>query len=532
MGFYGFFNRFRPNRQWEQTLNEMLLMMVFDDEQVIILYWPNSGLNFQAGDVRGDMVHGQEHFFCSVPVLEHQCWKLRERPEKHKEKKHRKDKKDKDKREHKEKKDRERSKEKNGERKYRKEKHRDKKERKEDKGKNGTPNEKRGEGRLDCRNGEKLVRNGHQTFQVKDYKYVQDLEDRIKKDTGATGSQVVQKFTVTDKRGAELPNHFRERERVKDTKEYDWKVNIQKNHVKERNLANSFDHDLSRVDQRRVEGAFRPLDKVVEKQVEGKGENKYKELNGQEYKPKDIGEEKKSNIKGKAKSKEREKIEKRKEINRPSIEQHQQLKNSKPSTDTSNGKQFHFPQINNDRSDAVGILGKRKELEINGDLHGNGFLPHKLSKSASSHPAVENGRKLEPCQTATQFTSERQRASNNGKLGIKECGINGLRGPEPSNSILINSSSCPSQVKENGEASTNPPHPDAIYLSQILSVPKMGEWSDYDDQEWLFNSSCVHPKKPMGASHWIEETPQPQVWAEASQIPSVDLFALPYVIPY
>lgn len=36
-------------------------------------------MNFQAGNVRGDMFYGEEHFFCSVPVLEHQCQKLGER---------------------------------------------------------------------------------------------------------------------------------------------------------------------------------------------------------------------------------------------------------------------------------------------------------------------------------------------------------------------------------------------------------------------------------------------------------------------
>lgn len=145
---------------------------------------------------------------------------------------------------------------------------------------------------------------------------------------------------------------------------------------------------------------------------------------------------------------------------------------------------------------------------------------------------MENGRKLEPCQTAIQFASERQGTSSNGNVGVKEHRINGLRGPEPSNAIITKPSSSTLQVKENGKASVKPPHPDSKYLSQILSVPKMGEWSDYNDQEWLFNSPCLQSKKPMEACHWIEETPQPQVWAEASQIQSVDLFALPYVIPF
>lgn len=228
------------------------------------------------------------------------------------------------------------------------------------------------EGKPDFRNGEKLVSNGQQTFEVKDSKYVQDLEHRIKKDNGATGSQVVQKIAVADKRGAELPNHFGERGRIKDKKEYDWKVNIQKNHVGERHLANSFVHNISSVDQRIGEGATRPLAKVAEKQAEGRGENKYKESTWQGYKPKDIGEEKKTYSKDKATNKEKEKNEKTKDINGLSIEKLQQIKSSKDSTGTSNGKQFQFPR-NGESSHAGGILGKRKELEINGDLHGEWF---------------------------------------------------------------------------------------------------------------------------------------------------------------
>ncbi|GJW46467.1 hypothetical protein Tco_0078113 [Tanacetum coccineum] len=77
------------------------------------------------------------------------------------------------------------------------------------------------------------------------------------------------------------------------------------------------------------------------------------------------------------------------------------------------------------------------------------------------------------------------------------------------------------------EPPVKPPHPDTKYLSKILSVPKLDQWCGDDDQEWLFNSkegpTC---KKPP------TEDPQVQVWSEAKHIESVDVCALPYVIPY
>lgn len=74
-----------------------------------------------------------------------------------------------------------------------------------------------------------------------------------------------------------------------------------------------------------------------------------------------------------------------------------------------------------------------------------------------------------------------------------------------------------------------PPHPDTKYLNQILSVPKLDEWCGFDDQEWLFNNKTGRPvsKKPE-----LHDQVQVQVWSEAKHIESVDVCALPYVIPY
>jgi hypothetical protein len=74
------------------------------------------------------------------------------------------------------------------------------------------------------------------------------------------------------------------------------------------------------------------------------------------------------------------------------------------------------------------------------------------------------------------------------------------------------------------------PHPDSKYLLEVLSVPKMEELPDFEDQEWLFQSTNFPTKKLQVGFSGIDETQQ--VWSEALQIGSADVYALPYVIPY
>ncbi|XP_016650756.1 PREDICTED: uncharacterized protein LOC103334258 [Prunus mume] len=249
------------------------------------------------------------------------------------------------------------------------------------------------------------------------------------------------------------------------------------------------------------------------------------------HKPKERDKEKKVKSKDKDKDKKKERKEKVKEISKPSDEQPKLEGNGKESLDAFSNKALNLLQMNSKKSAAGGILGKRKELEMNGYLHENGFLPHKLSRSVSSHPVVENGRKSEPSQTVLQFLSEGQGAASDCKADIKEHRINGLRGPEQLNAFSTKPSSSRVKVNENGGASAKPPHPDSKYLSEILSIPKMADESNLDDQEWLLGGNGSGSKKPKVGSPEIEMTPQ--VWAEAMQIESLlDVYALPYVIPY
>ncbi|CBI40883.3 unnamed protein product, partial [Vitis vinifera] len=183
------------------------------------------------------------------------------------------------------------------------------------------------------------------------------------------------------------------------------------------------------------------------------------------------------------------------------------------------------------RKQSSGNLGKRKEHETNGLFHENRMQPNKLPRPiASSDPIVENGWKSDPSQIITQFAPEKQVLPFNHKADIKEHKFNALAETQHSNSASMNSSSTTVQTTEKCEASAKQPHPDSKYLSQILSVPKIEECSNFDDQEWLFSSKNPQSKNMEVGSLGFDGTMQ--VWAEALPIKSADVSALPYVIPY
>lgn len=303
--------------------------------------------------------------------------------EKHKEKKQKKDKKDKEKREGKEKKDKESSKEKHREKKDRKEKHKDKG-RDRDKEKNRTSDEKRVEGQPENSNVEKLGPNSLHNNETKDSKYVQDLARRIKDEDRATKSQTVQKVTVTEHRRAELPgrvvenkigNRFEEKEKVNNKKENVRKVNGQTNHhVEARVFENTTFQNFSSMDQRRVEGTAKLMEKKdVGKQMEGKEKKKHKESNSKADKHKDRDREKKSKSKDKDRDKEKKKEEKAKEIGEVSKVLPKVKEGSKDYLDVFNIKPPELLKTSSKSSAVEGNLGKRKEIDRNGFLHGESF---------------------------------------------------------------------------------------------------------------------------------------------------------------
>ncbi|XP_010274072.1 PREDICTED: DEAD-box ATP-dependent RNA helicase 42-like [Nelumbo nucifera] len=456
--------------------------------------------------------------------------------EKLKEKKHKKEKKDKEKKEGKEKKNKEKSKDKHREKKDRKEKHKDKKDKEKDKDKHKTFGDKRNEGRPEGHNAETLGQNIQCAEEIKDSKFVQELGRRIRYEDKGTGNQMVENFTGTDHRKAEfmcrlvekgMENSVQGKENNKDKKSDDRRADGQRNKDEEKGMGNAMLQSSTKMDQRTAEKTARPMEKDTEKRMEGKEKNKDKE-NRRKDKHKEKDREKKGKGKDKNRDKEKEKVKEKSELR----EQDKYRESSKKDpVDTPNVKTFHLPKDNEKSAATDGNLKKRKRFEMNGFLHDNEIRPNKLPRpSSSSHPFPENGRKLETCQTAIQFTSDRQGAANNHKVDDKEHKVNGIIQDQPSSAFSAKLSFTTVKANGNGEASTKPSHPDFKYLSQILTVPKMEEWSDFDDQEWLFSSDNLRLEKPKQQSSGVDEITQ--VWAEALRIESADVCALPYVIPY
>ena len=156
--------------------------------------------------------------------------------------------------------------------------------------------------------------------------------------------------------------------------------------------------------------------------------------------------------------------------------------------------------------------------------------PNKLLKTTSTHPLTDNGRTSESCQAPIPLTSDSLGARTSPKVDNKEHKVNGIFEAQLLSVSPTKHFSASAQASLIDGVSMKPPHPDSKYLSQVLSVPKMEEWSDFDDQEWLFHSNESQSKKTKVGFSEIDEAPQ--VWAEALQIESADVCALPYVIPY
>ncbi|KAH7838496.1 hypothetical protein Vadar_027271 [Vaccinium darrowii] len=482
--------------------------------------------------------------------------------EKHKEKRH---KKDKEKREGKErKKDRERSEGQAKEKKERKEKHKDRNDKDRDKKSNLVETDIVRP--LEGQNGEKHGSKCPESGGTVDSKFLLELGKRIKDGGGARENQMFQSITVTYQKSGELPCRVVEINIAKSTeaketygnkKDSDRNINGQRKQVEARgmengclrgfNVENGVVQGFSRTDQKRVGGVAGPVDKDVKTQMEGKKKHKHKD--GERQKSRD-----KPDYEDRTKEKEKEAKVKEKEPNKkqPTFQE-----SNKHGTDSPDLMPSHLLKDGNKNSTYHINLGKRKEPEMNGFSHDDGIRPNKLPRLiSSSHQFVENGRKLELCQSALQLACERQAASNDqkveGKISSSPQILQNGRKLEPKPTAIGNrtnkdamahglieaqkpnaSFSKPSstaRAKEKVKDSVKLPHPDSKYLSEILNVPKVAEWSDFDNQEWLFSSNNLHAEKPNAPPIGVDGTPQ--VWAQALRIESMDVTALPYVIPF
>ncbi|KAL8106583.1 uncharacterized protein LOC141671897 [Apium graveolens] len=193
---------------------------------------------------------------------------------------------------------------------------------------------------------------------------------------------------------------------------------------------------------------------------------------------------------------------------------------------------------------------------------GHSKVDNKLNNAVpSSRSASENGRTLETLKASSLLASECARSSSmqkvDDKLGLahpvlenkgvqkaatltaaggheaighskvdnKEHKVNGFVKDKKPHCSSTRPSSTVKQIV--GEC-PKPPHPDSKYLSKILAIPSI-EWSDFDGQEWILGSNRKSTEANPNSSQ-VKETKQ--VWDKALQLESVDMTALPYVIPY
>ncbi|XP_061369152.1 uncharacterized protein LOC133312032 [Gastrolobium bilobum] len=489
--------------------------------------------------------------------------------EKRREKKHKKEKKDKEKRESKEKREKEGRDGKHKEKKDKKEKHREKKkdkdkDRDKDKSKISAAVEIPGHGQgpnagkqhqkeikqndkkgalFDDKltkqyagnNGEKARENNHLAEESKDSKFLLELDRRIRDNDGGVGNQLVQKFTIADHRKDEGAVRLAAKgsgtwpdgnEKLQDKGNEIW---TEAQHIGKETVQNHANNFHLRVGEmpRPLEQNF---DGTLEATVEGKERVKDKKDDKRGNKRKDREKEKKGHGKEKDKDKEKKKKEKAKERTEHENREQNKLKESNKVGPTGSNSLIQVLRHSHGNSIVEENPKKRKDIESNGVMHVDDNRISKLPRPSSSHPCTENGRILEPCQISLLNASHSIGAATNVKADNKERKINGIIEALPSAVSSDKTSTATVPADAVTEAYAKPPHPDTKYLSQVYLVPKADEWSDFDDQEWLFGSSSTEEKKPVLKSSEVGDTLQ--VWAEAVHIEAADIFALPYVIPY
>ncbi|XP_034914382.1 uncharacterized protein [Populus alba] len=421
--------------------------------------------------------------------------------------------------------------------------------------KNSISGDKKTAGQFSGYNGQKLIQNSnlsHQpkesiqnsnlSHQPKESKFVQQLGKRAREEDR---KQFFEKFTDTDAKRdegmvrpvAKAPGNWVEG-KEKNKRDDDRTVDGQGIRDETRFTASA--QSISGTFKAKIDGMPRSLEKENEKKMEGKDKTKQKESQDKRK-----NKEKKSKEKDKVRDKEKKKEEKAKEKSEHKMKEPVKLKESNMFDLVGDHTVKSSHLLKESTNSVVGDIKikKRKDSDTNGLLHADDIKPNKLPRPTSLPVSAENGRMLGTCKIPTAVIQGRQEAVNSDKVDSKEQKINGLiealappitSSTHPLSVSLTKSLTKPShstaQTDQIAEVSRKQPHPDSKYLLEVLTVPKMEELPDFEDQQWLFQSTNVPSKKLQVGFSGIDETQQ--VWSEALQIGSADVYALPYVIPY
>ncbi|GKV28656.1 hypothetical protein SLEP1_g37678 [Rubroshorea leprosula] len=422
------------------------------------------------------------------------------------------------------------------------------KEKERNKYRNSVSGENKLAGRFSGYNGEKLSQNSHLAQDYKNSKFVQDLGRKVRDEERGTETQLVEKFMGTEQKreegsvrllsskSARMLAEGKEKNKKSDNRRLDGQGIGQESRFAE----NALVHNVSEAVPTGVDGIPRQVDRDVDWWMEvdgdvnwwmeGKEKTKEKEIDDRlGDKQKDKDGEKKSHVKDKDKDKEKKEEKAKAKGEQRNVEQGNLNKSKKVGPiDTVNLKASHPSKESNKNAVVEENLRKRKEFENNGFVHANDMKSNKLLKSTSSHPLKDNGTILQSCQVS--LTPDGQGAATNIKVDSKERKVNGVIEAQMISVSSTKSLLAGAQLVQADKVSTKPPHPDSKFLSQVLSVPKMEEWPDFDAQEWLFENNGSQSKKPNMGTSEIDKTPQ--VWADSLWIESADVHALPYVLPY
>ncbi|XP_071720123.1 uncharacterized protein [Rutidosis leptorrhynchoides] len=419
-----------------------------------------------------------------------------------------------------------------------------------------------------------LVRNKNKPVVSEKDKFVQELDRRIREEEkGMSSHQFVVDSRKNNVNGIEIENTGARQSVINGRQSVMDGAGSRRNMVFHNRINGStpppFDNNVDRVVDQKL--------KVQEKGSDDKRGDKQKNRDRDKQH-------------GKEKDMEKEKRKEKSEQKKSERDKNRQIKNN-DFVNISYNLSTHMLDNSLHGVGSEGNLKKRRDMETNGGSHENELRPNKMARPISNIPQ-ENGRKPVFPQQPGLNLLDKQGASLNSFKTVNKGGqrVNDPIASPPISvsakkapiSAFNHAASDPSPIKSppvitNHVAAQSPPlvpttktqpnqfsahkprpqpqplfgykpppavvdkvavppqlpiprkkspHPDTKYLNQVLSVPKLEEWCGFDDQKWLFSNKTGRPisQKPS-----MEEV---QVWSEAKHIESVDVCALPYVIPY
>ncbi|KAJ8541948.1 hypothetical protein K7X08_016814 [Anisodus acutangulus] len=409
------------------------------------------------------------------------------------------------------------------------------------------------------RHGEKPFKTSLSAVEAENSKFVQELGRRIRDEETGAQSQLAERFPVEWKRDEKsdrvgikvIGNLAEDKEQNKEKGSNNNKMDVQAFRGEHKIGANAIPPSLSAMAKSNSEGIPRPLEENVGKKREEKQKPKERRDEKPREKNKDKEREKHSHGKHKDKEKEKKKEEKVKDKSEHKKSQEDKSEDNKKNGFVVLSNNNKLPLVSKENIAGTvteGIVKKRKNVESNGFLHESEVRPAKLLRPSSSQQPTQNGKKLDTQPKTDLFSSIKQGVATDTKVESKEQKVNGSvegeplfsakakiadqiaeASKKPLFSVKAKASSVIPGADQIAEASKRP-HPDSKYLIQILSVPKMDDWSGFDDQEWLLGSKRTLAKDAEMCPDEVSK--EHCVWSEALQIDPADVCALPYVIPY